>query len=150
MEFFWELGTQDDSTYQIPPEAVDKVKAWMATKDAVLLKSAVIPYAQIKYFRPTSRAYSSVPLIEAAAQAFKEPIVRGDSAVDAKWVKKAVTQREYNTYYSKIPSYYKLAEDSVGIWVCFLLATHDINPGLLQECTPDEAATLNQLRNQRN
>lgn len=149
MDFYWQLTQKDGTTILIPPEAVERVQHWMSAKEPILLKSAVIPYSEVKGFEATSKAYSNVPLLEEAAAAFKEPIFTEDGSMQARWVKKAVTQREYQNYFSKIPSYHKLDEDGARVWVAFLIAVHDIDHTRVDNCTDAESERLDATRNRR-
>lgn len=146
MEFYWEIVLKDGTIYLIPPNAVDKVKTWMADKAPILLKSAAIPYSEIKIFRPTSKMYSNQPLLEEAAGAFKSPMYTADGSIQAAWVKKSVSQREYASYYSKMFSYHKLSDDGQYVVIAFSLPVHDIDLNRVERCSDEEAEMLNKQR----
>lgn len=150
MEYFWELVLKDGTRYEIPPKFVEAVRARMDAKEAVSLRSAVIPYSEIGAFRQTNKAQSDQSLLTEAAQAFRQPIatkigVNGIlyDGIEARWVKKEVTSREWSRFYA--PSGYRKLDESGGmVTVAFRLPTHLIDPSL-GYCTDEEVAQLEQL-----
>lgn len=142
MEYYWELVTKDDSRYEIPPEAVEVVQRRMGNKDPINLSTATIPFSEIKHFRITDKAHTNQPLLEAAAQAFNEPIFNEDGSMVVRWVKKNVPNREYAKHYSHIPAYRRLGDDGNMVTVAFLLAVHDIDVNKVTDCTENEVREL--------
>jgi hypothetical protein len=151
MEYYWELVLKDGTRYEIPPSAVETVRDRMGAREPVNLKSAVIPYSEIGAFRKTNKAVSTQPLLEEAAQAFRQPItteieMNGKlyDGVEARWVKKEVTSREWSRFYA--PSGYRQLDESGGmVTVAFRLPTHLIDQRLLMYCTAQEVAQLDNL-----
>ena len=142
MQFVWELVQHDGTTIDIPPSAVDVVKRRMESGEPINTSAMVIPANQIKAFRITERRYGQQPLLEAAAQAFNEPMYTDDGAILAKWVKKPVPQRDYAKLYSAVPAYRKLATDGGMVVVAFILPIHEIDLDKVQECTESEVESL--------
>lgn len=146
MEYYWELLTKDGSSIIIPPQSVSKVNKHMAEGTAIVTKAMTIPADQVKSFHVSNRLYSSQPLLDAAAQAFKEPIFNEDGSMVAVWVKKPVTNREYASHYSKIPSYRKLSDDGSHVWIALFLPVHDVDLDKVQYCTEEETTKLERER----
>lgn len=163
-EVYWELITKEGERIEIPPASVDIVKKRWNDGDPIHTKIyGSIAASTIKYFRPTTKVYGQQPLLEAAAQAFKEPIfvksgkqlfnvaARGEperlveieyEGMECRWVKKEVTQQEWNNYYAKHNFYYKL--DTVGgmVMIAFTRPTHDIDIATTPYCTDEEEKML--------
>lgn len=139
--FYWELILKDGTRYEIPPAGVAVVDRRMKDRDAVKLNTATVPYSEIKYFRQTNKPYGQ-DLLDAAAQAFDEPVENRDGSMVIQWVKKPVTQREYATYYSSIPAYHKVGTENSMVMVAFRLPIHQIDTSLVQPCSPDEISRL--------
>lgn len=150
MEYYWELEQFDGTVTTIPPNAVERVKTWLANNQPIQLKSAVIPANQVKGFRATSRTFSSQPLLDAAAQAFREPVLNEDGSVICQWVKRSVTQREWSSNYSKIPGYKKLGDDGTHVLMAIFLPVEAIDTYKVQYCTDEESERLNRERRTRN
>ena len=147
--YFWELTLMNKDKVLIPPEFVETVKRKWEAGQPIKTSRQVIPAHQITNFEKTSKQRSSPNLIEQAAQAFGEPMTRvrefsdgtSDEAVSVKWVKKQVTQREWEKYYS--PHGYKRLNSSAGIViVAFRAATHLIDTNKVQYCTQEDIQEL--------
>lgn len=142
MEFYWQIEQFDGTTVDIPPSAVTTIQKRWDDKQPIHLSSGSIPSNQIKAFRITSRQFGGQPLLESAAQAFKEPLITEDGSIAARWVKKQVTQREWNKHYAGISAYRKLDYDQSMVSVAFILPTHQIDMGKLSYCTAEEVQEL--------
>lgn len=142
MEYYWELVTKDDERYEIPPEAVGVVQRRMGNKEPINLSTATIPFSEIKHFRVTSKAFTRQPLLEAAAQAFNEPMFNDDGSIVSRWVKKSVPHREYGKHYSHILGYRRISDDGNMVTIAFRLAVHDIDVNKVTYCTPEEEREL--------
>lgn len=141
MEFYWELEQFDGTTTEIPPQAVETIKRRLNDKDMINLKTMSIPANQVKSFKQTSKRYTDQLLIEDVARAFDEPILNADGSIVSKWVKKDVTQNEYNKFYA--PSgYKKLTSDGNMVTVAFRLPVHSVDMQKLEYCTDDEVEQL--------
>lgn len=140
-DFYWELVLRDDTTVELAPQSVPVVQKRMANKDAINLKNRSIPYSEIKDFRQTDKPYGQ-PLLEAAAQAFNEPIWNPDGSMAVTWVKKSVSQKSYDKLYGGIPSYRKLDDDNGRAVVAFRVAIHDVDTTTTIPCNQDEINRL--------
>lgn len=134
-EYYWEIVKKDGTKVDIPPQAVEVVKRRWNEGQPIHTTSESIPANQIKDFRKTSRPHGQ-PLLEAAAQAFKEPLINPDGSLAVTWVKVVVSPHEYQTYYSKLPAYKKLGKDMVA----FRKPIHEITNEAY--CTEEEIRRL--------
>jgi hypothetical protein len=141
MDFYWELEQFDGTTTEIPPQVVDTVKRRLNDKDMINLKTMSIPANQVKSFKQTSKRYTDQLLIEDVARAFDEPILNADGSIVCKWVKKNVTQNEYNKFYSQ-SGYKKIGTDGSMVTVAFRLPVHSVDLNVLEYCTDDEVQQL--------
>lgn len=144
MEFYWKLeygDYRDPKSVMIPPGKVQVVQKRWDNGDPIHLNTGSIPANQIRSFEITNRPVTEQPLIEGAAQAFKEPILT-KNGIACKWVKKDVTQDQWNRYFSSIPGYKRLFDDSTMVTVAFIKAIHDIDVNKTPYCTPEEVKYL--------
>lgn len=140
-KYMWELVQHDGTTLDIPPDLVEVVKRRMGNKEAINTKTMVIPFNQIKFFRQTSRPFSTQPLLEEVAQVFHEPLMGDNNSIQSRWVKKHVTHGEYAKKYS---FGYKRLEDEGGmIVVAFKLPTHLIDVSQTPYLTDEEMRKIN-------
>lgn len=163
-EYYWDLVKWDGEVIPVRPAMVDTIKKKLATGEGfIMTKTRSIAVKDIKDFVQTDRVYTEQKLLEAGARAFNEPIIvdqgsltwqtdgppHGKSrsatvhyeAVQARWVKKVVTRRRWDNYYSA-GSYKKLSEEENQVVVAFKLPVHEIDPQLVEECTPSEISRL--------
>ena len=143
MDYYWELVQYDGTRIEVPPEAVPVVQRRWDNGEPIHTSDMTIPANQIKFFRKTSKRHSAQPLLEAAAQAFNEPVIdEATNSIKARWVKKHVPQREYTKHYAQIPAYRKLGEDSGMIVVAFAQPVHMIDTNKVEYCTEEEIQQL--------
>ena len=140
-EYYWDLTLQDGTVIPIPPVGVPVVNRKMVVREPIKTTTMTIPFSDIKSFRQSSKRFSNLPLLDQAAIAFGEPVFNEDGAVKVRWVKKQVTQMEYNKYYAK-GSYQKLGNEEGMVTVAFRLPLHKINLTKVQHCTNEEVKTL--------
>lgn len=144
MDYYWELILKDDTRIEVPPSGIPVIQKRMDERQPIhTAKSGSIPFAEIKIFRPTDKAYGQVPLLDAAAQAFGEPQINPDGSIRSKWVKKKVTQRDYAKHFAPLPAYIKLGEEGHLVTVAFRLPVHEIDTALLTYCSDEETRRLN-------
>jgi hypothetical protein len=141
MENYWEIVVRDGSTVEIVPSAVGVIRKRWDEGKPIHLPNQTIPAHQIVDFRETAKPYGQ-PLLEAAAQAFNEPMENPDGSTIVRWVKKPVTQRDYTKMYSAIPAYRSLGEDRGMVLVAFRLPIHEIDIQKVSYCTDEEIARL--------
>jgi hypothetical protein len=94
----------------------------------------------------TSKAFGHQPLLEAAAQAFDEPLINDDGSMICRWVKKQVTNREYNKHYAAVPAYRKLTEQNGLVTVAFFLPIHEADLDKVDYCEDSEVRKLQLTR----
>lgn len=140
-DYYWNLTLKDGRVIPVPPKAVSVIKRKMTNREPIHSKHETIPFSEIKGFERSSRRFTDVKLLEEAAQAFKEPVVTEDG-VKARWVKKQVTQSEYDKYYAKSIMYRMVGQTEGMVMVAVLLPIHMINPQIHIDCTPEEAKKL--------
>lgn len=148
-QFYWEITERDGTVTRIPPDSVEVVQRRWGEGKPIHTRLRSIPSQQITSFRITNTRFTTQPLLEAASQAFKEPMFTTTEdngityeAVQARWVKTVVTMDRWQRYYSSIPSYRFLGELNGMAEVAFRVATHDIDVNKTPYCTDDEIATL--------
>lgn len=142
MDYYWELQLFDDTKIDIPPTAVEVIKRRMGTKEPINLKTQVIPTNQIKSFHITNRPFGQALLLDEVSQAFNEPQVNTDGSIVCKWVKRPVTNKMWDTHYSRIPAYRSLGSDGVMVTIAFKQPVHQIDVAIVQVCTDDEIKAL--------
>jgi hypothetical protein len=143
-EYYWRLvyGQFGElSTAFIPPNAVDMIKRRWDNGQPIHLNTGSVPANQIREFAVSERPFGNQKLLEDAAQAFHEPLLKGE-AIEARWVKQTTTSDRWNKYYSQLPSYKKLNDDGAMTTMAFRQAVHAINPQVTPYCTPDEIKRL--------
>lgn len=80
---------------------------------------------------------------------YEENGVKYSGGAVCNWYKKNIDRREWDTYYSKIPSYHRIDDADHGCWVAMLLPeeTGSSKPEYLVLCTKEEAEYLDDKRN---
>lgn len=141
VKYYWEIVEFDGTVTQIPPEAHDVIQRRWDNNQAIHTTNHSIPANQIKKFRITDKPYGEQPLLEAAAQAFRQPVYHEDAVV-ARWVKRSVPQQMYNRRYAGIPAYRSLGENNGMIMMAFRVPVHLIDVAQQTECTEDEVHKL--------
>lgn len=144
MDYYWEIVKRGGETIEVVPSAVEVIRKRWDDGEPIHFKDMTIPAHQIVDFRKTSKPYGQ-PLIEAAAQAFSEPMITPDGGIRSRWVKKEVTHREYEKEFAGIPSYRKLGNDGGLVQVAFRLPIHEIDTARLDYCSDTEIEHLEKL-----
>lgn len=142
-DYYWELTLKDGSVLPIPPEGVPIVQRKMVAREPIRTTSRIVPFSEIKGFDKTSRRKTEQKLLEDASRAFNEPMFNEDGDILARWVKREVTQGEYDRYYAKSPSYQRLRNEDGMVVIAFAVPIHQINFNRVSYCTPDEERLLN-------
>lgn len=80
---------------------------------------------------------------------YEEGGVKYQGEVMCNWYKKNIDRREWENYYCKIPSYFRLDAPDRSLWVAFLLAEEENSrkPAYLEQCTEEESKYLYERRN---
>lgn len=148
--YYWEIVERDGTTTRIPPDSVQVVQKRLGNGDPIHTRTRSIPASQVRSFRITADRYSDTPLLEAAAQAFKEPIytkVKGiggieEDAISCRWVKIVVPMDKWYKYYSAIPGYKMLGEINGMAELAIAKPIHLIDVNKTPYCTDVEVRTL--------
>lgn len=147
--FYWELVQRDGTKLMIPPKFVKYVQDKMAAKEPIRTSTSIVPFSEIQAFRQSSKRERDERLIEDVAQAFGDPIITkrefpdgtADEAVATKWVKKEVSQNEWERYYSG-NGYRKLDSEQGVVMVAFRVPTHLVDTSKVEYCTSEEIVNL--------
>jgi hypothetical protein len=137
----WELVTKDGRKFSVPPDKAQVVKRRWDAKEPIHFANESINYHDIERFNKTTKAPTTVPLLQSAAAAFGEPMLEGDS-IKWHWVKMDVSQREYSKFYSQAPGYKSLDGQNGMVTVAFRQPLHQIDPYKTEVCTQDEITRL--------
>lgn len=141
-KYYWELVQKDGTVIYIPPEAVEVVKRRWNEGQPIHTSQGSVPSSQIKHFRPTDKPHGEQPLLEAAAQAFNEPVINPDGSIDSRWIKRRVPHQLFNRQYANIPAYRKIGEEAGLVVMAYRLPVHLINVQETQPCTEEEIRIL--------
>lgn len=140
-EFYWKIVEFDGTETLIPPVAVEVVKRRWDNKEPIHTTNSSIPANQIKKFEPTDKIYGQQRMVEAQAQAFREPmLVNGN--IQAKWVKRSVPQQLYRRRYEGIPGYRSIGSFNGLITIAWKQPIHTINHETMEELTNEELKQL--------
>jgi hypothetical protein len=61
VDYYWELLLRDDTRIEVPPSAVSVIQKRMDEHQPIhTAKSGSIPFAEIRIFRPTNKAYGQL------------------------------------------------------------------------------------------
>jgi len=136
---YWNIIKWDKEVVKIKPEYVDIIKAKLESGGGFIeTPGATISVKDIKEFSESSEPYTDQKLIEDASRAFNEPVINEDGSVQARWVKKSVSRRQYEKFYQYSPGYRKIGEADSHVMVAWKQPTHQIDHQTMQELTPDE------------
>lgn len=138
----WELKTKGGEVLEIPGTHADTVKRRWDAGQPIHTSGGSVDAKMIASFEPTSRQSGQLALQAEAAQVFGEAIATSDTSVEARWVKKAVTTKEFAKHYSNIPAYHPLENNNGMVTIAFKLATHNVDPSNLQYCSQQEVQKL--------
>lgn len=142
-EFYWELVQHDGTRLEIPPgKDVETIKKRMQDGQPINTRSMVVPVNQIKFFRMTDRPFSTQPLLDAAAQAFNEPVLNDDGSIAVKWVKLHATQSKWEKFYAPSPGYKQLPSENGMAVVAFKKPIHEIDVSITPYCSDEEVLLL--------
>lgn len=145
-KYYWNLTLKDGQVIPIPPKGVPIVQKKMELREVIKTPRHRIPFSEIKSFEQSAKVYEGIPLEEEAAKAFNEPMLtsndEGVESIKARWVKKRVTQGEYNNHYSKGQGYTYLSNEDGFVWVAFTVAAHQVDTTKVEYCNSDDVKKL--------
>lgn len=149
MEYYWELTYRDPTDFktirkvQIPPASAPNIRKRWDNGEPIHLNTGSIPANQIVGFEKTSKMFSTQRLLDEVAQAFNEPQYNADDgSMIVRWVKKEVTQDQWNRHFSPIGAYKYLGEGSGMTTIAFRLPVHIIDTTKVEYCTEEEIKRL--------
>lgn len=148
---YWEVEKWDGNTI-IVPEKIAKFIADECAKgnDHITWADNFIARKDIREIRKTSKR-PDVQQYDALKSGKVEdqvsdggPLLNPDGSVLSNWYKKGVTQREWNSYYSKHPGYYRLSTEGGTVVMGFRRVEHKNSyiPDDIYQCTDDEVRRL--------
>lgn len=145
---YWHIELYSGEIIKVKPDPakIQHIQNLIAKQEgAITTPTRSIIVKDIKDFRVSDEMYTDQKLLEGAAQAFKEPVYvtykeNGIeyTAVKARYVKRSVPRRKWESYYSKISSYKLLSENDSYVMMTFVVPVHSIDHTKVQELTPEE------------
>lgn len=129
----------------IPPDKVQVVKKRWDNGDPIHLTTGSIPADRIKSFRISGTPFTATPLLEAAAQAFNEPILNEDGSIVCRWVKRNIPSDKWNRHFSSIPAYKRLGDSGGMVVMAYKLPIHEVDVHTTSYCTDDEVVRLTRI-----
>ena len=142
MRYYWEILERDGTITKIPPDSVTVVQRRWTEGLPIHTETRSIPANQIQSFHVTADIYGGVPMLEAASQAFSEPMITDDGSVKWRWVKQVVTSNKWGKYYSLSPGYKLLRSDGGIVEMAFKKAIHDIDVNKTPYLTDEEVKAI--------
>lgn len=151
-DLYWHIELYSGEIIKVKPDPakIQHIQNLIAKQEgAITTPTRSIIVKDIKDFRVSDEMYTDQKLLEGAAQAFKEPVYttieengRTYEAVKARYVKKSVPRRKWESYYSKMSSYRLLSENDNYVMMAFVLPIHSIDHTKVQELTSEEELRL--------
>lgn len=144
-QHYWELTLRDGQKIQIPPQYVEGVQRRWEAGEVIKTSRQMVAANQIVSFEKTAKRKIDVKLIEDASMAFHEPLEgeteTGEPTIKARWVKMAVTAKQWGNYYS--PNGYKqVAKDGDMVIVAFRQPVHQINLQVVDYCSDEDIKNM--------
>lgn len=142
---YWHIELYSGEIIKVKPNAakIKYIQDLIAKQEgAITTPTRSIIVKDIKDFRLSDEHYSNQKLLESSSQAFNEPIITKDDTVQARWIKKSVPRRKWDTHYRFIPAYRLLNEGDSFVSMAFMLPTHQIDHQKHQELSQDEERQL--------
>lgn len=137
-DYVWDLHVRDGRVIPFAPNSVEAVKDKLQNGESV----GSIPADDVVRFERTDRRFTDYTLQEETARLLKEPLMSHDNRVKARWVKKEVSQSEYDKYYGKSMAYRYLDNSADGVMIAMTVPAHMVDLERVQYCTPDEEEKL--------
>jgi len=142
---YWYIETWEKEIIKVKPDEknIQYIQKLMSTGDgAVIMPDRAIAVKSIKDFRISDEPYIDQKLIEASSQVFGEPVMTKDGDVVARYVKKSVPRRRWDTFYRYSSSYKIISQESNSVTIVFRLPVHQIDHDKVQELSPDDERKL--------
>lgn len=145
LQYYWHIELYSGEIIKVRPKVptIKLIQDAIAKQEgAITTQTRSIVVKDIKDFRLSDELYTTQKLLEGAAQAFQSPLRTGDDSIKARWVKKQVPRRRWDTHYRHIPSYHLLEEGESYTTIGYKLPVHQINYKTVQDCDVMEIAVL--------
>lgn len=137
--FYWKLTMKDGEEILIPSQHAEEIKRQLKTQAHIVTAEWTKNSRDVKSFEATTQPIETVAVTaEEIAQAFKEPMYTAEGAILCRWVKRTVGRREWNSFYSKLAGYRKLAGEEMA----WRQPIHLLNTKTMTTLTADEIMTL--------
>lgn len=148
----WKSFDEDDLLVSVNQKDYIETEWGKDPKDRVSqtfkIKGEIYSYGSIeRIVQTTKRILDSQKLLYAAGEAMtrkKTPLINEDGDVVTAWYKRYISNKEYESYYAKNPTYKMVEKEDGGVWVGFRKVIHeneDISTDI-EPCTEDEANRL--------
>lgn len=145
-QYYWQLVERDGTVTHVPPQHVAAVQKRLDNEQVIHFSTHSVPHHQVVKFSVSERVFSDKKLLTEAAQAFRTPIIketvmpdgRKEVSIEARWVKRKVTQERYNKFYSKSPDFHKLGEYAGMVVIAYVVPTHQVNTEETDYLSTDE------------
>lgn len=155
-QYYWEIILYSGETIEVKPNPknIGEIQRKLADQHgSITTPTRSIIVKDIKDFRITSKRYTDQKLVEGQAQAFNEPVyterVIGGikyEGIAAKYVKKSVPRRRWDTHY-RFMNNYKLEDNDSFVTFAFIMPVHNIDYSQMEDLTPDEELRVSRMIN---
>ena len=141
-EYYWIIEKWDKEKIRVKPQNAEYIQDLITSGEGFIKTgSMTINVKDIKSFDQSDIIYTDQKQIEAgAAGAFNDPVIdEFTNSIQCQWVKKSVTRRKWDTYYSNNPSYHRIGDDDSHVMIAFRVATHLVDQELVTIMSDYEA-----------
>jgi hypothetical protein len=146
MKYYWHIETWDKEIIKVKPDPqadIDYIQQLISKGEgAVLTPTRSISVKNIKDFRLSDEPYVNQKLLETNNALLGRPTYTKEGSVIARWVKKQVPARRWQSFYSANPAYHLLSSDNSLVTMAFLLPIHLIDHSKVEELSDDEEYKL--------
>ena len=140
---YWILKLWDGEEIKVKPDNVKLIQDKISTGEgAITTPNRSILVKNIRDFVESDDLYTDQKLIEDSARAFKEALINPDESVVIRWVKKDVTKRQWDKYYSQHIAYKKLNDSDSHVTIAWKQPVHLINPELMSELSQEDELNM--------
>lgn len=143
-DLYWHIELYSGEIIKVKPDPakIKYIQEMIAKQEgSITTPTRSIIIKDIRDFRVSDEHFTDQKLLEASAQAFRDPEYT-DVGVKCRMVKKSVSKQKWENYYSRIPSYHLLGDSESFVMVAFTLPTYLIDHQRVQELTQDEERSL--------
>lgn len=142
MEFYWHLIKWDNEIILVKPQNAEYVQSLLSKGDGFIrTPDRSIAVKDIKDFVVSGESYTDQKVIDGALQAFNNPVINEDGSIKSVWVKRGVSQREFEKKFS-YGSYKILSSLNGYIMMAYKIPIHLMNNEVVEECSPQEVLRM--------